>query len=150
MKKILKNSIVIVCLTFLMPGIISLLIKDSFKTYNLLNKPPLSPLSFIFPVVWSIIYLLISVSIIRVKDNINDNIKLYYKSLILNIIWTPLFFLFKWYFIALLDLIMLFISVIKMYKHFKKDDDLSSALLIPYLLWLIFAFYLNLYIVIFN
>lgn len=150
MKKFLRNNIVIVGLTFLIPGIISFLIKDSFASYKMLNKPPLSPPMIVFPIVWSIIYILISISIIRVKDDSEDNLKLYYVSLILNAIWTPLFFLFKWYFVALIDLAVLFFTVIRMYLKYKKWDDLAGILLIPYMLWLSFAFYLNFYVMLFN
>lgn len=150
MKKLLRKSIVIVGLTFLLPGIVSFLIKDSYSKYASLNRPPLSPPAFIFPVVWSIIYLLISIAVIRVKNDKRFNLKLYYISLIINTLWSPLFFLFNWYFIALIDLILLFYSVVKMYKNYKTTDDLSALLLIPYMLWLIFAFYLNLYVSIFN
>lgn len=150
MKKIFKNNIIIVALTFLIPGIIAFLIKDSFMAFKALNKPPLSPSPIVFPIVWSILYILLSISIIRVKDENDDNIKLYYLSLILNAIWTPIFFGLKWYFLALIDLVILLYTVIRMYKKFKEYDDISAYLLIPYIVWLIFAFYLNFSIMVMN
>ena len=137
-------------LTFLIPGIISFAIKDSFNTYKFLNKPVLSPPSIIFPIVWSVIYILISISIIKVKDKDDDNLKLYYVSLLLNALWTPIFFKFKLYFIALIDLIVLLYIVIEMTKKYKKYNKISSYLLVPYLVWLVFAFYLNLSILVLN
>ncbi len=103
-----------------------------------------------FPIVWSILYILLSISIIRVKDENDDNIKLYYLSLILNAIWTPIFFGLKWYFLALIDLVILLYTVIRMYKKFKEYDDISAYLLIPYIVWLIFTFYLNFSIMVMN
>ena len=150
MKKILKNNFIIVGLTFLVPGIISFIIKDSFNTYNYLNKPVLSPPSIIFPIVWFIIYVLMSISIIKVKDIDDDNLKLYYISLLLNALWNPIFFKFRLYFIALIDLIILLYTVIKMIRKYKEYNKISAYLLLPYLVWLVFAFYLNLSILVLN
>lgn len=149
MKKVLRKNIVIVGLTFLIPGIIAFLTKDSFKIYKSLNKPIFSPPSIVFPIAWNILYLLMSIAFIKVKDD-DENLYIYYIQLILNALWTPIFFLFKNYFLALVELIILFTLVIYMTFKFYKDDKVTFYLLLPYILWLGFAFYLNLFVFLYN
>lgn len=149
MKKILRKNIVIIGLTFLIPGIIAFLTKDSFKIYKSLNKPIFSPPSIVFPIAWNILYLLMSIAFIKVKDD-DENLYIYYIQLILNALWTPIFFLFKNYFLALVELIILFTLVIYMTFKFYKDDKVTFYLLLPYILWLGFAFYLNLFVFLYN
>ena len=150
MKKILNKNIVIIGLTFFIPGIIALITKDSFSTYKELNKPMFSPPSIVFPIAWNILYLLMSVSYILVKYDDEDNMFIYYVQLILNALWTPIFFLFKSYFLALVELIILLVVVIYMTYKFYKDNKYTIFLLAPYVLWLIFAFYLNLFVILLN
>lgn len=149
MKKILKNNIVIVGLTFFIPGIVSLLIKNTFSMYKSLVLPKLAPPGILFPIIWSILYVLMSISIIRVKDD-DKNIIIYYVQLVLNAIWPLIFFLFKNYLLALMELIVLFIVVIYMSYLYKNDDKISFYLLIPYIVWLSFAFYLNTFVYLYN
>lgn len=149
MKKIFKKNIVIIGLTFLIPGITSFLIKNSFSTYKDLVQPKLSPPAFIFPIAWSILYLLMSIAAIFTKEN-EKCLKLYYIQLIFNILWTPIFFLFNNYLLALIDLIILLGLVIYMTYTFYKENSKTLYLLIPYILWLIFALYLNYFIFLYN
>ncbi|MCR5787850.1 MAG: tryptophan-rich sensory protein, partial [Bacilli bacterium] len=66
MKRILTNNIFIIGITFLLPGIIALITKDSFSTYKSLVQPKLSPPSILFPIIWSVLYLLMSIAFILV------------------------------------------------------------------------------------
>lgn len=150
MKKILSKNAVIIGLTFLIPGIIAFITKDSFKMYNSLVRPKLSPPGVIFPIVWNILYLLMSVAVIMVKNNNEDNLKIYYIQLVLNALWTPIFFLFKLYYLALIELIVLLVIVIYMTYKFSQNNKSTLYLLVPYIAWLLFALYLNLFIAIYN
>lgn len=143
MKAFLKKNITIILLTFLIPGIISLLIKDSFSTYKSLVQPKFAPPGIVFPIVWNILYILMIISIIMVKDKDDNNIVIYYIQLLLNALWPVIFFKFNNYLLSLIELTVLFFIVLLMSIKFKKDNKISFYLLIPYLLWLIFAFYLN-------
>lgn len=149
MKSIFKKNIVIVGLTLVIPGIISFLIKDSFAMYKSLVQPKFSPPAYIFPIAWSILYLLMSIAAIKTKEN-NKCLKLYYIQLVLNIIWTPIFFLFNNYFLALIDLFILLGTVLYMTYIFYKEDNKTIYLLLPYLLWLLFALYLNYFVYLYN
>jgi tryptophan-rich sensory protein len=145
MKKIFKKNIVIIGLTFLIPGIISFLIKDSFSTYKELMQPKFSPPTYIFPIAWSILYLLMSIAAILTKEN-DKCLKIYYLQLFLNIIWTPIFFLFNNYLLALIDLLILLGTVLYMTYLFYKENNKTIYLLLPYIIWLSFALYLNYFV----
>lgn len=149
MKKFLKKNIIIIGLTLLLPGIVAFLIRDSFSTYKDLVQPMFAPPSYLFPVAWTILYILMSIAAIFVKDN-DKCLKIYYIQLLLNIIWTPIFFSFGNYLLALIDLIFLLLLVIYMTYLFYKENSKTVYLLIPYVLWLLFAGYLNLFIYLYN
>ena len=150
MKKFFKNSVVIVGLTFLIPGIIALITKDSFSTYKELVQPKLAPPGIVFPIVWNILYLLMSIAGIIAKNEDENNIKIYYFQLILNALWTPIFFTLKLYFPALIELIILLITVICMTNRYKEYNRVTLYLLLPYIAWLLFALYLNFAVMVLN
>ena len=149
MKSIFKKNIVIIGLTLVIPGIISFLIKDSFAMYKSLVQPKFSPPAYIFPIAWSILYILMSIATIMVKEN-DKCLKIYYLQLFLNIIWTPIFFGFNNYLLGLIDLILLLGTVIYMTYIFYKEDNKTIYLLLPYVLWLLFALYLNYFVYLYN
>lgn len=127
-------------------GIVSLLIMGYMETYNGLNKPPLSPPSIVFPIVWTILYLFIGLAYNKYRED-NDNketIILYYLQLALNFIWPILFFNLNLYLVALIILLALLILTYILTK------TLNSKLFIPYIIWLVIATYLNIGIVILN
>ena len=127
-------------------GIDSLLIMGYMETYNGLNKPPLSPPSIVFPIVWTILYLFIGLAYNKYRED-NDNketIMLYYLQLALNFIWPILFFNLNLYLVALIILLALLILTYILTK------TLNSKLFIPYIIWLVIATYLNIGIVILN
>lgn len=126
--------------------IISMLIGDYSTYYNSINKP-INVKEIVFPIVWSILYLLMGISayLIDNQENVNSDkaMRFYYFQLILNLLWTPVFFYFKWRGISALLTVALTIFVfITMYKFFK-INKISGYLLIPYFIWTIFALYLT-------
>jgi translocator protein len=125
------------------------------KKYTKLKKSPLSPPNYVFGIVWPILYLLMSVSffIILKKNKYSFNsipLIVFIIHLFFNFIWTYLFQNYKNKMIALTDLSIVILLTIYVIIEFYKIDKLASYLLIPYILWLCFAFYLNLFIVINN
>lgn len=149
MKKYLKNNIIIVCATFLIPGIISFLMRDSFSIYKELILPKYAPPSYLFPVAWNVIYILNAISAIFVKEN-DKCLVIYYIQIILNALWSPIFFLLNNYLLALIELAILLVTVIYMSYSFYKERKFTIYLLIPYIIWLLFAFYLNYFVYIYN
>lgn len=117
--------------------------------YNSLSKPPLSPPGIIFPIMWTILYLLMGISY-YIYRKYNDNKLIYYVQLFVNILWTIIFFNLKLRLLGVFWIILLLILIIILYKQFNKYNKLSSYLLIPYIIWVIFATYLTIGIYILN
>ncbi len=152
MKKIdIKKLLFYIIITVVIGSIPSLFIKIS-EIYKTLNKPPLSPPGFLFPIVWTILFILMGISIYRVVmiDNKNDAKLIYFIQLIVNALWTPIFFGLNEYFLAFLWILMLILLVLTMLILFSKIDKISVYLNIPYLIWLLFASYLTFGVFILN
>ena len=123
--------------------------------YNNLKKSSLTPPNYLFGIVWPILYSLMGISFYKFINNSNCNLlcngkKFFFIQLFLNLIWTTLFFKKKQIFYALIDLILIIYFTFLTINEFNKCDIQASNLLIPYLIWLLFAFYLNFYIFINN
>jgi benzodiazapine receptor len=121
--------------------------------YKNLNKSSLTPPGYIFSIVWPILYILMSISLWLVwkkEQKITFPIILYFIQLILNFIWSPIFFKYHLINISLYIILLLWIVILIIICLFYKIDKLASILLIPYIIWLTFAIYLNFYIVINN
>ena len=123
-------------------GIVGLII-SSYMDYQDLIKPPLAPPGFIFPIVWTILYLLMGISYYISNSDDKELDQIYLLQLLVNFLWPIIFFVLKMYFSAFLWIILLLILVIVMIKEFLRIKKLSGYLQIPYLLWLLFATYLN-------
>lgn len=133
-------------------SIVGLIINKSID-YNYLVNPPLSPPSYLFPIVWSILYLLIGTSYYIYRKNNNDDpltIRLYYIQLILNYLWSIIFFTLKLRTLAVIWIIVLAITIIYLMIRFYKEERTSFYLFIPYILWVLFATYLNIGIIVLN
>lgn len=133
-------------------GIVGLLISGSMD-YEMLEKPFLAPPSIVFPIVWTILYILMGVSYGILKDNseVNSEINVaYYGQLFINALWPIFFFVFKWRLFAFIWIVLLVIAVINMIVKFHAKNKVAGLLQIPYLLWTLFATYLNLSIYLLN
>ena len=131
-------------------GIIAgLLIRNGVEIYGLtVNKPPLSPPDWVFPVVWTILYALMGISAARVwlaedSQEKSRSISLFIAQLAVNFFWPLFFFNLQAYGFASLWLILLWVLVFLLIFNTRRVDMLASWLLIPYLIWLTFAIYLN-------
>lgn len=119
----------------------------------MLQKPFLSPPSIVFPIVWTILYVLMGVSygILKSKNLTDDKINLiYYLQLGINALWSIFFFVFKWRLFAFIWILILDVAVVIMIREFYKKDKTAGLIQIPYLLWILFASYLNLAIYLLN
>jgi tryptophan-rich sensory protein len=124
------------------------------QLYQELVKPPLSPPGFIFPIVWTILYIFMGIAVYLVfKTKSRDRkvaLALFTIQLFVNLVWPVLFFRLKAYFVAFLWLIFLWYLVSLTTRVFFRVNQKAGRWMIPYLLWVIFAGYLNLAIVILN
>lgn len=133
-------------------GVVGILI-SSFIDYDSLQKPFLSPPSITFPIVWTILYILMGISYGRLKEKSlvdKDISTIYYVQLAVNALWSIFFFILKWRFFAFIWILLLDILVGIMIFRFYKKDKLSGLLQIPYILWTLFATYLNLGVYLLN
>ena len=138
MKKIDIKKILIYILVPLLSGVlVGIITSGDMKSYN--GFVP----GWIFPVVWSILYILMGISSYLVRDN-EEAINVYKTNLVINLAWTFIFFTFKMKILAFLWILLLIVIVSYMIYKFFKGKRLAAYLQIPYLLWLIFASILNL------
>ncbi|WP_394927216.1 TspO/MBR family protein [uncultured Robinsoniella sp.] len=132
----------------------SLLTRSPSDTYEMLAKSSVSPPGVIFPIVWTILYFLMGIScylIITSGSEDTKNALIWYAlQLTLNFFWSLIFFNLQFYLFAFFWLILLIACIIIMIIKFYKINPLAAYLQIPYLLWCIFAAYLNLSIYLLN
>ena len=112
--------------------------------YLKLNKPKLTPPSYVFGIAWSILYILIGISYyLALKDKSIGYWILPLLHLVLNYIYTPLIFMYKRLLeSAILTTLILITAIIVMILFYSYGNKISAYLLIPYILWLLFAYYL--------
>ena len=144
----MKRLLLYIFITIFIGGIPSISVATN-NIYPSLVKPPLSPPGFLFPIVWSILFILMGISVYLVRDN-KDLRTIYFIQLFINALWTPIFFSLNNYLFALIWLILLLVTVLIMLYKFYKENKTSCFLNVPYLIWLLFALYLNAGIYILN
>ncbi|MBO5952540.1 MAG: tryptophan-rich sensory protein [Oscillospiraceae bacterium] len=137
-------------------GALSALVSGGMDTYGELNQPPLSPPGWVFPVVWTVLYLLMGYASYLVLESGADRAVirrawiLYGLQLLANFIWSPLFFGAQLYLAALLWLVVLWVLIFLTIRAFSAINERAGDLLIPYILWVTFAAYLNLGVYLLN
>lgn len=133
-------------------AVVGILISGSID-YDSLKQPFLSPPSIAFPIVWTILYILMGISygILMSNSLVDDKINfIYYLQLFFNALWPIAFFILKWRLFAFIWIVILAILVFVMIVKFYNKHKLAGLLQIPYLLWTIFATYLNLSVYLLN
>lgn len=129
-------------------GLSALTSSGKMEEYKQLIQPFLAPPSWVFPVVWNILYVLMGISAAMIwKSNSTektDALFIYGAQLVANYLWTVFYFNFEARLLSFFWLLFLLALVLLMYKRFKAILPKAAKLQIPYILWLIFAAYLNL------
>ncbi|MFT3950960.1 MAG: TspO/MBR family protein [Oscillospiraceae bacterium] len=138
-------------------GVLSgLLAGNSAEFYSGLVKPPLSPPGWLFPVVWPILYALMGISAYLIYASDADGQKkkkaltLYGAQLFVNFMWSIVFFRFQWIGASVVIIILLLVLVIWMTAVFYKIRPSATWINFPYILWLLFAAYLNIGVFVLN
>ena len=147
----LNKRLLAVCIAIpLLVGVAaSLLTGSGMERFAMIEKPPLAPPAWLFPVVWTILYTLMGISsyLILISEaeegGKEDAIRIYAYQLIVNFLWPTFFFNFQWYGFSFFWLLLLWGLVLLMILRFREIDKLAAYMNIPYLLWLTFAAYLN-------
>ena len=143
------NKIIIYIKSILLPVLIGALvglITSGSMDYNMLQKPPFAPPGAVFPIVWTILYVLMGISygILKTNNQTDEETDwIYYIQLAINALWSIIFFTFKWRWFAFVWIILLAVAVIAMIRKFYNKNKIAGLLQIPYILWVAFAAYLN-------
>lgn len=137
-------------------GGLATLLSGGMGDFQDMVQPPLSPPGWVFPVVWTILYLLMGYASYRVlisgadQAQVRKALRLYGAQLALNFLWPLIFFGLEWYLVAFIVLAALWILIFLTIRAFCKIDEAAGNLLLPYLLWVTFAGYLNLGVYLLN
>lgn len=128
-------------------GLSAFLTKDNMAVYQKLRQPPLSPPGWLFPIVWTILFLLMGIAayLVWVRDSTGRNgaLLFYTLQLVFNFVWTLIFFNAQNYSLAFFWLLALWVLILITTIRFFKESKAAGWLMIPYLLWVAFAGYLN-------
>ena len=160
-KALLNVKIIPLILNILIPllggFIVSYINRNAMSVYNTtVKKPFFTPPSIVFIIVWTVLYILMGIAAYRIyiknRDNNDDNgaYFFYLVQLILNFMWSFIFFTFRLYGLSFIWIIILFIFVVITFIKFIKIDKIAGFLLVPYMLWLVFAGILNFFVWVFN
>ena len=148
-----KKLVVCLLIPLAVCGLAAYLTRNSMDLFAMVKKPPLSPPGWLFPVVWTILYLLMGFAsyLVLVAEKPGRTAwKFYLAQLAFNFVWPILFFHLQMYLLSFVWLLLLWILILVTILWFTRSSRLAGYLLIPYLLWVTFAGYLNLGIYILN
>ena len=156
--KNIKDIIIAIVIPLLVGGVSTLLTMKGMDKFKELNQPFLSPPTWLFPIVWTILYIMMGIASYLIYKNKNvffyeergKALLLYVAQLILNFFWSIIFFNMQQFVFAFFWLLLLWVFVLLLIINSKKVNKTAYYLLIPYILWLTFAGYLNIMVAILN
>ena len=150
MKQKVKTYIISISIPLAIGIISALLTRENMNIYEEVVTHPLSPPSFLFPVVWSVLYVLMGISAgliytdnITLKRQKDRAIYTYAASLFVNFFWSIIFFNMRAFLFAFIWLLLLLFLIISTITQYKKINQTAAYLQIPYAVWVAFAGYLN-------
>ena len=154
----INKKLLIICLVIPLAvgGVAALLTGGGMDTFETLNQPPLSPPGWLFPIVWTILYILMGIASYLVlttgksQESIRRALILYGIQLAFNFLWPIFFFGLSAYLFAFIWLVALWLLILATTVSFYRISDIAGYLMIPYLIWVTFAGYLNLGIYLLN
>ena len=130
-------------------GLSGFLSMNNMKDYDGFVKPVFSPPGWVFPIVWTILYILMGLAAYRVWEqgkqgqDVKKALVLYVLQLFLNFLWPLIFFRFRLYGLAFVELLVLLIFILLTTFEFFRIDKVAGYLMIPYIVWVSFAGILN-------
>ena len=153
----IKTYLISVAIALGVGGLSALITKDSMNIYERIVMPPLAPPGILFPIVWTMLYTLMGISSARIfikgkggDENSGGALTVYTFQLLVNFLWSIIFFNMEAFLFAFVWIILLWVLIILMIRKFYEIDPVAAWLQVPYLLWVTFAAYLNLAIYILN
>ena len=150
MKPKIKPYIISILIALAIGGLSAFLTSGNMDIYSEIDTPPLSPPSILFPIVWTVLYVLMGVSAAMIatdptasRDDKESAISIYSASLVFNFAWSIIFFNLRAFLPAFIWLLILLALIIKTIADYAKSNKTAAYLQIPYALWVAFAGYLN-------
>lgn len=156
MKQKWKLLLICIAIPLAVGGLSAWLTRGSADTFAMLNKPPLSPPGWLFPVVWTILFILMGLASYLIltsekcRQAIDRALRLYGIQLVVNFFWSIFFFNLSLYLFAFIWLILLWLLILGTIVRFCRISQPAGYLMVPYLLWVTFAGYLNFSIYLLN
>lgn len=157
MKENVKKYAVSIIIALAVGGLSALLTSGNMDLYSEITKPPLAPPSVLFPIVWTILYILMGIGAALIygeKDSKPEDVKralaVYGINLFLNFFWSIIFFNMRAFLFSFIWLVALWIVIVVMIIKFYRIKPVAGIIQIPYFLWVTFAGYLNLAIYLLN
>lgn len=154
--KNVKKDVLAICILIpiLVGGLSSLFTSGSMDLYSTIQAPSFAPPGFLFPIVWTILYILMGVSCYLVytstSEKVSSALVIYGIQLGLNFAWSIIFFNYRAFLLAFLWLVVLWITILIMILRFYEINKAAAWLQVPYLLWVTFAGVLNFSIYLLN
>ena len=153
LKKIGKIALFI-AIPLIVGGISALITMNQMELFETVAKPPLAPPRWLFPVAWTILYILMGIAsyLLYIADTEEgrEALVLYGVQLFFNFFWSIIFFNLEAYWFALIWLFIMWIIILLLLIKSRKVDERAFWLLLPYFIWTTFAFYLNFGIAVLN
>lgn len=157
MWKKIKPYVISVVIALAVGVLSALLTKNNMDVYEQINRPTLAPPMIVFPIVWSVLFILMGIggAIVYTNrhkdfDTASTGLKIYAFQLAVNFFWSIIFFNLQAYLFAFIWLVVLWVLILLMIIQFYKISPIASYLQIPYLLWVTFAGYLTFMIYLLN
>lgn len=156
MTKKTKQFLICLAIPLLVGGLSALITRTGMDIFETINKPSLSPPGWLFPVVWTILFILMGIASYLVlvsgkpQGEINRALTVYGIQLIFNFFWSIFFFNFSLYLFSFIWLVLLWLLILAAIVLFYRISKPAGYLMIPYLLWVTFAGYLNFQIYLLN
>ena len=148
MRDKIKTYVISMGIALAVGGLSGLITADSMEKYGSLRQPSLAPPGWVFPVVWTILFVLMgagaAIVYLKRRPSGQKALAVYGLQLLVNFFWPILFFLLEARLFAFFWLLILLMLAVWMTVLFRKSDRTAATLQIPYILWLLFAGYLNL------
>ena len=157
MKKEIRIFAISIATALAVGGLSALLTSGNMDIYSQITQPPFAPPSVLFPIVWTLLYILMGISSAMIylqkeknPQTARKSLVFYSVSLFLNFFWSIIFFNMQNFLFSFIWLLLLWVSILLTILHYRKISPIPAALQVPYLLWVTFAGYLNLAIFILN
>ena len=150
MKRKTKALIFNIALPLIVGGVSAYISRDGMESFKALEQPPLSPPAALFPIVWTILYILMGIAsyLVSTADtephDADNALTIYAVQLGFNFFWSLFFFKLGWFYFAFIWLLMLWVLIILTIRAFGRTSKTAARLLVPYVIWVTFAAYLNL------